>query len=49
MPNHYVEDYEALTGQKPEDSPAPDVITEKVVEAPKKAAPKKSTAKAETK
>jgi hypothetical protein len=49
MPTHYVSDYEQVTGQKPEDAPEPDVITQKVVEPEEKPAPKKATAKAETK
>lgn len=50
MPNHYVEDYEALTGKKPTDAAKPDVMTTaKVVEAPAKAPAKKSPVKATTK
>jgi hypothetical protein len=50
MPNHYVEDYEQVTGKKPEPAPVDTMQTEaKVVEAPKKAPAKKATAKVETK
>lgn len=50
MTYHYVEDYEELTGKKPEPAPVETMTAEaKVVEPAKKAAPKKTTAKAETK
>lgn len=50
MTYHYVEDYEELTGKKPEPAPVGAMGVEaKVVEAPEKAPAKKATAKAETK
>lgn len=50
MPYHYVEDYEELTGKKPEPAPVETIGTEaKVVEAPKKAPAKTAAAKVTTK
>lgn len=52
MSYHYVEDYEELTGKKPEPAPVETMTSgaeAKVVEPPKKAAPKKASAKVETK
>lgn len=48
MTYHYVEDYEAVTGRKPEPD-EPDAVEAKVVEAPQKAPAKKTAAKVTTK
>ena len=44
MPTYYVEDYEELTGRKPDGSPVKTEVVAKVVTAPVKAEPKKTTA-----
>jgi hypothetical protein len=50
MPYDYVEDYEEVTGKKPEPAPVEVMGAEaKVVEAPKARPVKKSDAKVETK
>lgn len=50
MTYHYVEDYEELTGKKPEAAPVDVMTTEtKVVEAPEKAAPESADVQVETK
>ena len=50
MPYDYVEDYEELTGKKPEPAPVEVMGAEaKVVEPPAATPPKKSSVKAETK
>ena len=50
MPNSYVEDYESVTGQKPDaDAKPAKQATAKVVEAPAKQPAKRAAAKPETK
>ena len=44
MPTYYVEDYEEVTGLKPDGSPLETEVVAKVVTAPVKAEPKKTTA-----
>jgi len=44
MPTYYVEDYEELTGLKPDGSPIEMGIETKVVVAPEKVEPKKTVA-----
>jgi hypothetical protein len=44
MPTYYVEDYEELTGKKPDGAPVEMGVVAKVVTAPVKAEPKKTTA-----
>ena len=44
MPTDYVEDYEEVTGKKPDGSPLETEVVAKVVTAPEKAEPKKTTA-----
>jgi len=44
MPTYYVEDYEELTGRKPDGSPVETEVVAKVVTPPVKAEPKKTTA-----
>lgn len=39
MPVHYVEDYEELTGKKPDPAPGAGVVETKVVSAPENPAP----------
>jgi len=50
VPYHYVEDYEALTGKKPEPAPVETMTAEaKVVDPPAPRTPKHAAAKVETK
>ena len=44
MPTYYVEDYEEVTGKKPDGSPITKVVEAKVVTAPTKPAVKKAVA-----
>jgi hypothetical protein len=44
MPTYYVEDYEELTGRKPDGSPVKAEVVAKVVTAPAKPAVKKTVA-----
>jgi len=44
MPTYYVEDYEEVTGKKPDGSPVETEVVAKVVTAPVKAEPKKTAA-----
>ena len=45
MATHYVEDYEEVTGLKPDGSPVKTEVVAKVVVAPEKAEPKKTVAR----
>ena len=45
MPTYYVEDYEEVTGLKPDGSPLETEVVAKVVTAPVKAEPKTTPAK----
>ena len=44
MPTYYVEDYEELTGRKPDGSPVKTEVVAKVVTPPAKAEPKTTPA-----
>ena len=48
MPNHYIEDYESMTGKQRESEPDPQVVETKMVEAPKAPPVKSSDVQVET-